>query len=140
MPVGFNNWELQRTEEMIRFHVQAANYQLQQAYYAFAIALIANRTLVMPRVRTRACYGAWSAGCCSYALYSIRYVWTSDPVRWHAQACTSITQDGGSGDSGIPLFSSCNCSSSATALRTGTKLSRAASTTKPPPRFPSPAR
>ncbi|KAG2422476.1 hypothetical protein HXX76_016000 [Chlamydomonas incerta] len=48
-PRGFNSWELSRTEEMIRFHVQAANHQLQQAYYAFAIALIANRTLVMPR-------------------------------------------------------------------------------------------
>ena len=79
VPPTFNSWF--STEHMIRFHVQAANYQLQQAYYAFAIALIANRTLVMPRVRTRAVDGAWSAGCCSYALCSIRYVWTSDPVR-----------------------------------------------------------
>ncbi|KAG2425121.1 hypothetical protein HYH02_015065 [Chlamydomonas schloesseri] len=50
-PGDYNNWMM--TEEMIRFHVQAANYQLQQAYYAFAIALIANRTLVMPRFQ---CY------------------------------------------------------------------------------------
>ncbi|KAG2425120.1 hypothetical protein HYH02_015064 [Chlamydomonas schloesseri] len=53
MPGGFNRWELQRTEEMIRFHVTAANHQLQQAYYAFAIALITNRTLVLPRFQ---CY------------------------------------------------------------------------------------
>ncbi|EFJ45138.1 hypothetical protein VOLCADRAFT_106094 [Volvox carteri f. nagariensis] len=49
MPEGFNSWEVPRTEEMIRFHVTAANHQLQQAYYAFAAALITNRTLVMPR-------------------------------------------------------------------------------------------
>eukprot|EP00198_Chlamydomonas_reinhardtii_P008349 XP_001697686.1 predicted protein [Chlamydomonas reinhardtii] len=51
VPPTFNSWF--STEHMIRFHVQAANYQLQQAYYAFAIALIANRTLVMPRFQ---CY------------------------------------------------------------------------------------
>ncbi|EFJ45068.1 hypothetical protein VOLCADRAFT_94533 [Volvox carteri f. nagariensis] len=47
MPQDYNSWS--DTEEMIRFHVTAANHQLQQAYYAFAAALIANRTLVIPR-------------------------------------------------------------------------------------------
>ncbi|GIM04886.1 hypothetical protein Vretimale_9381 [Volvox reticuliferus] len=50
MPQDYNSW--QGTEEMIRFHVAAANYQLQQAYYAFAAALILNRTLVIPRSAT----------------------------------------------------------------------------------------
>ncbi|GLC56233.1 hypothetical protein PLESTB_001082500 [Pleodorina starrii] len=49
MPDGFNSWPNSRTEEMIRFHVSAANYQLQQTYFALAAALITNRTLVMPR-------------------------------------------------------------------------------------------
>ncbi|GLI60715.1 hypothetical protein VaNZ11_002808 [Volvox africanus] len=49
IPDGFNSWGLHRTEEMIRFHVMAVNHQLQQTYYAFAAALIANRTLGMPR-------------------------------------------------------------------------------------------
>ncbi|PNH08212.1 hypothetical protein TSOC_005296 [Tetrabaena socialis] len=53
MPSGFNSWPIDRTEEMIRFHVTAANHQLQQTYYAFAAALITNRTLVMPRFQ---CY------------------------------------------------------------------------------------
>ncbi|GIL50740.1 hypothetical protein Vafri_6891 [Volvox africanus] len=47
MPLNYNSWR--GTEEMIRFHVAAANFQLQQAYYAFAAALILNRTLVIPR-------------------------------------------------------------------------------------------
>ncbi|GLI60714.1 hypothetical protein VaNZ11_002807 [Volvox africanus] len=47
MPLDYNSWR--GTEEMIRFHVTAANFQLQQAYYAFAAALILNRTLVIPR-------------------------------------------------------------------------------------------
>ncbi|KAG2491978.1 hypothetical protein HYH03_009709 [Edaphochlamys debaryana] len=48
-PEGFNTWDMLKTEEMVRFHVAAGNQQLQQAYYAFAAALVANRTLVMPR-------------------------------------------------------------------------------------------
>ncbi|KAG2485707.1 hypothetical protein HYH03_015592 [Edaphochlamys debaryana] len=51
MPEDYNRWRM--TEKMIRFHVEAANHQLRQAYWAFAAALIANRTLVMPRFR---CY------------------------------------------------------------------------------------
>ncbi|PNH11559.1 hypothetical protein TSOC_001648 [Tetrabaena socialis] len=43
------------TERMSRFHVAALNHQLQQAYFALAVALIANRTLVMPRFK---CYCA----------------------------------------------------------------------------------
>ncbi len=35
---------------MIRFHVRSANHQLRQTYFAFAAALVLNRTLVMPRV------------------------------------------------------------------------------------------
>lgn len=51
MPIDFNIWPDTRTEEMIRFHIDAANHQLQQAYYAFAAALVFNRTLVLPRYR-----------------------------------------------------------------------------------------
>ncbi|KXZ42496.1 hypothetical protein GPECTOR_141g694 [Gonium pectorale] len=51
MPADYNSW--MQTEEMIRFHVAAANHQLQQAYWAFAAALITNRTLVLPRFQ---CY------------------------------------------------------------------------------------
>lgn len=53
MPAGFNDWPDSRTEEMIQFHMKAANHQLQQAYYAFAMALVLNRTVVMPKFR---CY------------------------------------------------------------------------------------
>ncbi|KXZ42497.1 hypothetical protein GPECTOR_141g695 [Gonium pectorale] len=53
MPQGFNQWGLEQTEEMLRFHAAAANHQLQQSYFAFAIALIGNRTVVMPRFQ---CY------------------------------------------------------------------------------------
>lgn len=49
-PEGFNSWPLERTEDMIRFHVRSANHQLRQTYFAFAAALVLNRTLVMPRV------------------------------------------------------------------------------------------
>ncbi|KXZ42495.1 hypothetical protein GPECTOR_141g693 [Gonium pectorale] len=46
-PADFNSWYT--TERMLGVHVAAANHQLQQAYWAFAAALITNRTLVLPR-------------------------------------------------------------------------------------------
>lgn len=67
MPQGYNSWPDSRTEEMIRFHVDAANYQLQQAYYAFAAAVALNRTLVIPRYRCGAarCGAATRPGACA---------------------------------------------------------------------------
>ncbi|KAG2499383.1 hypothetical protein HYH03_002958 [Edaphochlamys debaryana] len=48
-PDGYNSWPEPQTERMVRFHVEATNRQLAQAYWAFAAALVANRTLVMPK-------------------------------------------------------------------------------------------
>ena len=37
---------------MIQFHIKAADKQLQQAYYGFAVAMALNRTFQLPDVRT----------------------------------------------------------------------------------------
>ena len=50
MPQDFNFFPMPRTEEMIQFHLKAANIQLRQAYYGFVAAMALNRTFIMPKV------------------------------------------------------------------------------------------
>ncbi|GIL60393.1 hypothetical protein Vafri_14842 [Volvox africanus] len=55
MPPGYNSWPSSRTSEMVDFALPALSAQLQQAYWALALAMALNRTLVLPQFR---CYCA----------------------------------------------------------------------------------
>ncbi|GIL80561.1 hypothetical protein Vretimale_16016 [Volvox reticuliferus] len=55
MPPGYNTWPSSRTSEMVDFSLPALSAQLQQAYWALALAMAINRTLVLPKFR---CYCA----------------------------------------------------------------------------------
>ena len=48
VPWGFN--EYNDTEAMVQVHLNAMESQLTDMYYAFALAHLLNRTLIMPRV------------------------------------------------------------------------------------------
>jgi hypothetical protein len=51
MPAGYNDWPASRTPDMVTFALAALSAQLQQAYWALALAMALNRTLVLPQVR-----------------------------------------------------------------------------------------
>lgn len=48
VPKGFQQYN--ETEDMVQYHVKAANFQLNQLYFGFALALALNRTLVLPKM------------------------------------------------------------------------------------------
>uniref|UniRef100_A0A7S3QMF9 Nucleotide-diphospho-sugar transferase domain-containing protein n=1 Tax=Dunaliella tertiolecta TaxID=3047 RepID=A0A7S3QMF9_DUNTE len=47
-PPDFNQRKIDETESMVRFHLNAANYQLQQAYYGMVAAAALRRSFVLP--------------------------------------------------------------------------------------------
>lgn len=49
-PDGYNDWGENRTMEMVEFHLKAMEQQLSELYYAFALAHITQRTLILPKV------------------------------------------------------------------------------------------
>jgi hypothetical protein len=68
MPDNYNQladkWE-NNTETMVQFHLKSMQFQLGQVYYAFALALATNRTLIMPKVSAAAavaCCLLWAVG------------------------------------------------------------------------------
>ncbi|GLC60104.1 hypothetical protein PLESTB_001574400 [Pleodorina starrii] len=55
MPPGYNQWPASRSGDMVAFALSALSSQLQQAYWALALAMALNRTLVLPQFQ---CYCA----------------------------------------------------------------------------------
>uniref|UniRef100_A0A7S0S184 Glycosyltransferase n=1 Tax=Chlamydomonas leiostraca TaxID=1034604 RepID=A0A7S0S184_9CHLO len=49
-PPGFNAWHDDRSEDMVAWHVASLSAQLGALYYGVMGALVANRTLVLPRM------------------------------------------------------------------------------------------
>ncbi|KAF5839487.1 nucleotide-diphospho-sugar transferase-domain-containing protein [Dunaliella salina] len=47
-PPDFNQRNIDETESMVRFHLNSANYQLQQAYYGLMAAAALRRSFVLP--------------------------------------------------------------------------------------------
>ncbi len=78
MPDNYNQladkWE-NNTETMVQFHLKSMQFQLGQVYYAFALALATNRTLIMPKVSAAAavaCWLLWAVACGEPACLAAR--------------------------------------------------------------------
>ncbi|EFJ45189.1 hypothetical protein VOLCADRAFT_94646 [Volvox carteri f. nagariensis] len=74
LPPGYNTWPASRTADMVTFSLAALSAQLQQAYWALALAAALNRTLVLPKAseerRWFGCRGGWFRCYCAKTWFA----------------------------------------------------------------------